>query len=107
MQVSSDGAHEECSHGLGIAVFGGKEGFKNLHAGLHGASGDENFRDVEDIVFEVFSNDAHAGDESFCKDLLKMPAFGKGVLGHLFDFFGFALIEALIHQGVVNHVGSG
>ena len=29
--------------------------------------------------------------------------FGKRRLRHLFDIFRLALIEALIHQGVVNH----
>src|SRR5688572_29094966 len=33
-----------------------------------------------------------------------MTSLRQGVLGHLLDFLGFALVEVLVHQGVVGHL---
>ena len=58
--------------------------------------------DIPTAVFETFSKAkealAYIRSHSFPL-VIKAdgPALGKGVLGHLFDFLGFALVEALVH----------
>ena len=38
------------------------------------------------------------------KNFLHGPALGEGVLGHLLNLLGLALVKALVHQGVIRHV---
>ena len=66
------------------------------------AGGDEHLgHTAEDVVLKILADDAHAGDEALLgEDLLR----GGGPrrrpqLGHLLDFLGFALVDAL---GFVN-----
>ena len=55
-------------------------------------------------MLEVLADDAHAGDEAVGEDFLDRTPFGQGVPGHLLDLFGVALVEVLVHQGVIRHV---
>ena len=53
-------------------------GLSTRHAGLHRAGGDQHFRDVEDVVLEVFADDAHAGDQAVGEHLLNSAAPRRG-----------------------------
>jgi hypothetical protein len=55
-------------------------------------------------MLKVLTDDTHAGDKSFVEYFLNRPSLSEGVYGHLLDFFGLALIQALIHPGIVNHL---
>jgi hypothetical protein len=59
--------------------------------------GDEHFGHVENVVFEILTDDAHARDEAFAQDFLHGPALGQRGPGHLLDFLGLAFVKALVH----------
>ena len=103
MQVAANGAHEEHAGALRVAVAGAQKWLEHRHAGFHGAGGDENFRDVEDVVLEIFADYAHARNQAFRHYFLNLTPFGQSVLGHLLDLRGFAFVKALIHEGVIGH----
>ena len=42
----------------------GKDGFEDGHSSMHGPGCDEDFRDVNLIVFEPDSHSIHSGDET-------------------------------------------
>jgi hypothetical protein len=42
----------------------GEQWFKDGHAFLHRAGGDEHFRHEDFVVFEFLANDAHAGNQA-------------------------------------------
>jgi hypothetical protein len=54
-------------------------------------------------VLEVLAHDAHARDQSIVEDFLDRTSLGEGVSGHLLDFVRLALVEALVHESVINH----
>src|ERR1039458_6997089 len=69
VQVAAHGAHEQRANALD-ALAGAEEGFEHRHAGFHGARGDEHLGDVENVVLEIFSHHAHAGDQALVQNLL-------------------------------------
>jgi hypothetical protein len=104
VEIAAHGAHEQTA-GLRGGAAGNEQGFEHGHAGLHRAGRDEHLGDVEDVVLKILADDGHAGDEALLEHFLHGAAGGEGVLGHLFDVLGFALVEALVHVGVVDHGG--
>ncbi len=73
------------------------------HPGLHRARGNQHLGHVEDVVLEVLADDAHAGDEAVGQHFLDGRPSASASLRHLFDLFGLAFVEALVHQRVVDH----
>src|ERR1039458_2848343 len=63
VEVAAHGAHQQGPDALD-ALAGAEEGFEHGHAGLHRAGGDEHLGDVENVVLEIFSHHAHAGDQA-------------------------------------------
>ncbi len=101
VQIAAHRAHQQDAGRLRAAVLRAQQRLENGHAGLHRARGDEHLGHVQHVVLEILADDAHAGDEPVVQDFLDGPPLGEGVLGHLLDFLGLALVEALVHQGVI------
>src|SRR5262249_5741556 len=106
VQVAADGSHQQDAGAFDGAVLRAQEGFEHRHARLHGSGCDQYFRHVENVVLEVLADHAHPSDQSVGEHFLNRTPFGQGILVHLLDLFGVALVEVLIHQRIVRHVGS-
>ena len=103
VQVAANRAHQQHAGALDAAVLRAQQRLQHRHARLHRPRGDQHFGNVEHVVLEVFADDAHAGDQAVGQHLLHRTPLGQGVLRHLLDLFGLALVEVLVHQRVIRH----
>ena len=98
VEVAFDGAHDDGADGLDAGS--GEDGFDVGHAGFHGASGDEDFGDEDDVVAELYADDGHAVEESVVKDVVCGVAVVEALFGEAVDFEVFAddeLVCDLLH----------
>ena len=103
VQIAAHRAHQQHADGSRGAILRTEQRLQHGHAGLHGARGDQHLGHIQNVVLEIFADHAHAGDEALVEHLLHGAAFRQGVLGHLLDFLGIALVKALVHQGIIDH----
>jgi hypothetical protein len=97
MKVATNSAHQQTPGRDTVGILRSQERFQHGHPGFHRAGGDEDFRDVENVIFKIFPNDAHAGDQAFGEHFLDAAAFRQRGASHRLDFLGFAFVKALIH----------
>ena len=105
MEVALDRTHDDRASRGGLCRLA-QQGFENRHAGLHGAGGDQDLGNVETVVFEILSNDAHSGNEAFLEDVIDVEPLFEGLLSHLPDDICFTYVEQVVHQCVISHFPS-
>ena len=66
MQIPLDRADDDGV--LRLDAGGGKQGLEEFQGLLHGARGDQHFRDEDLVAFELIAHDGHAGDEALFHD---------------------------------------
>ena len=73
------------------------------HAGLHGASGDEDFGDEDDIVAKLDAYHRHAGDEAVAQDGVRGEILVQSFSGQPVDLVLFAddqVVGDVLHEGI-------
>ena len=105
MEVAFDRAHDDRTSRGGCSRLG-QQRLENGHAGLHGPGGNQHLGNVETVVFEILSNDAHSGNEAFLEDVIDVEPLFEGLLSHLPDGICFTYIEQVVHQCVISHFPS-
>ena len=60
-------------------------GANQLHPLLHGAGGDQHLGDVEFVVFELFADHVHAGDQAFVQSLAHRGFLFQGLIDQFLD----------------------
>ena len=84
MEVALDGAHDDGADGFDTGS--GEDGFDVCHPGFHGACGDEDFRDEDDVVAELDADDCHAVEEAVVEDVIGGVAVAEALLGQAVNF---------------------
>ena len=106
VEVAFDGAHDYGADGFDAGR--GEDGFEVGHAGLHGAGGDEDFGDEDDVVAEFDADDGHAVEESVVEDVVGGVALVEALFGEAVDFEVLAddeLVCDLLHHLVSKFEG--
>ena len=91
MQVALDGADD--SGALGLDAGRNQVGLQDGDAGVHGAGGNEDLRDENFIVFELFADDVHTGEQALVEDLCGLDALVDRLLDQLLDLGGASLLQ--------------
>ena len=60
-------------------------------------------------MLEILSDNGHASDETLSQNLLGGAPIRESLPSHLFDVLGLALVEALVHAGIIDyrHLSNG
>src|SRR5262245_32285150 len=103
MQIAFYCAHHNYCGGFCCFFPFNQQRFQYSHSCFHGTCCQQNFRNENTIVLEVFTNNFHSCNQAFFQHFHCSSTFGQCIFSHFLYWLVLPFKQQLVHQRIIRH----